>query len=370
MEKIKIGVIGCGNISEIYLKNLTTVFENTEVLAVTDRILDRAEARAKQFGIPRVAASTEDLLAMDDIELIVILTIPDQHYPVCKKALSAGKHVYMEKPLSLNLDNGKELIELAQRKGLRLCVAPDTMLGANVQTVRKLIDDGWIGRPVACHAHLLNPGSESWHPDPEFLYKQGAGPLFDVGPYYCAGIAYLLGCVTEVSAMGAITFKQRKITSQPLYGKMIDVEVPTFLSVSMKTEQDVMVNMVLTNDAQDTNFGLYKMEIYGDQGTITMLAPPFFDGEISYKKKGAAEWTSIPAMYCYKDNGRGIGVADMASAMLNGRAHRLSADMAYHTLEIMCSVMEAQAQGKTIHLQSRYERSSPLPLGLSVGEID
>ncbi len=370
MEKKKIGVIGCGNISGIYLKNLTTVFDNTEVVAVTDIVRERAKEQAEKFNIPRVAGSNEELLAMDDIDIIVILTIPSQHYPVCKAALMAGKNVYMEKPLALELEDGKELVELAKAKGLRLCVAPDTMLGANVQTVRKMIDDGWIGKPVACHAHLLHPGSESWHPDPEFLYKYGAGPLFDIGPYYCAGIAYLLGCVEEISAMGAITFKQRKITSQPLYGKMIDVEVPTFLTIGMKTEKDVMVNMVLTNDALDTNFGVCKIEIYGDEGTITMEAPPYFDGEIMYKKKGAEHWEAVPSMFCYKENSRGVGVADMAAAMIHNREHRLSADMAYHTLEILCSVLKAQESGQTVHLKSRYERSQGLSVGLKVGEMD
>lgn len=370
MEKMKIGVIGCGNISEIYLKNLTEVFKNTEVIAVTDIVRERAEERAKQFGISRIAASNEEMLHMEDIDIVVILTNPDQHYPICKEALLLGKNVYMEKPLALDLAQGKELVELAKSRKLRLCCAPDTLLGANVQTVRKLIDDGWIGRPVGCHAHLLYPGSESWHPNPEFLYKQGAGPLFDIGPYYCAGISYLLGCVTDVKAMGQISFPQRKITSQPLYGRMIDVEVPTFLSCSMKTEKEVLVNMILTFDAQDTNFGAFKMEIYGDEGTITMDAPPFFDGNIKYKKKGGEEWTEIPAMFCYKENSRGVGVADLASAMINERDHRLSSDLAYHTLEIMDSVLKSCESGQMIHLNSKYQRSDALPLGLDLGEMD
>lgn len=370
MEKMKVGVIGCGNISEIYLKNLTSVFENTEVAAVTDIDSQRAKERAKQFGISYIAKSNQELIHMDNINIVVILTNPDQHYSICKEAILAGKNVYVEKPLALELDQGEELVKLAKSKNVRLCCAPDTLLGANVQTVRKLIDDGWIGRPVGCHAHLLYSGSESWHPNPEFLYKYGAGPLFDVGPYYCAGISYLLGCITDVAAMGKITFPKRKITSQPLYGKQIDVEVPTFLTCSMKTEKDVMVNMILTFDVQDTNFGSYKMEIYGDEGTITMDAPPFFDGKVLYKKRGWEEWTEIPTMFCYKENGRGVGVADMASAILHNRAHRLSSDMAYHTLEIMHSILKAQESGKTIHLTSRYCRSTELPLNLALGEMD
>lgn len=370
MKKAKIGVIGCGDISEIYLNNLTSVFENTEVVAVTDINRQHAEERAKQFDIPYIAESNTELIHMDGIDIVVILTNPSQHYSICKEAILADKHVYMEKPLSLELEQGKELVGLAKSKQIRLCCAPDTMLGANVQTVRKLIDDGWIGKPVGCHAHLLYPGSESWHPNPEFLYKYGAGPLFDIGPYYCGGISYLLGCITDVAAMGRITFPQRKITSQPLYGQKIDVEVPTFLTCSMKTENDVMVNMILTFDVQDTKFGAFKMEIYGEEGTITMDAPPFFDGTINYKKKGWEKWTEIPTMFCYKENGRGVGVSDMASALLHGREHRISSDMAYHTLEIMHSILKAQECGKTIHLESRYCRSAALPLGLEVGEID
>lgn len=370
MKKAKIGVIGCGNISEIYLKNLTSVFQNTEVVAVTDLCRENAIKRAEQFGIPKVADSNEELLAMQEIEIVVVLTIPSTHYLICKEAIRAGKHVYVEKPIAMGLDEGQELLELAKEKDVRLCCAPDTMLGANIQTARKLIDDGWLGKPIGCHAHLLYPGSESWHPNPEFLYKHGAGPLFDVGPYYCMGISYLLGCVEEVSAMGAITFPKRKITSEPLYGQMIDVEVPTFLTCSLRTENSTLVNMILTFDVQDTRFGAFEMEIYGEDGTLSMQAPPFFDGKILYKKKGWSDWSEIPTMYCYKEDSRGVGVADLASAIESNRPHRLSGEMGYHTLEIMHAILKSQETGNAVFLKSRYERSSGLPLHLSVGEMD
>lgn len=371
MQKIKIGLIGCGNISEVYLKNMTQTFSNTEVVAVADWNLENAERRAAQFGIPHVAKTNEELLSMEDVQMVVILTIPSQHYPVCKAALEAGKHVYMEKPLALELEEGRELVALAQEKGVHLCVAPDTLLGANAQTVRKLLDDGFIGKPIAAHAHLLHPGSESWHPNPDFLYKKGAGPLYDVGPYFIACISYLLGSVTDVAAMGKISFAQRKITSQPHYGEMISVEVPTFWTCSLKTEQDVLVNLILTFDVKDTRLGTsMSVEIYGDKGTIGFKAPSSFDGPIYYKKRNQSDWTDIATLSSYREDCRGVGVADMANAILNGRAHRLSAEMALHNLEIMDAITRAGMSGKTEHLTTRFDRTPAMDLDLDFGEMD
>jgi predicted dehydrogenase len=222
MNKVKVGIIGCGNISDIYFRNLMQTFQITEVAACADLIAERAAEKAKEFNVPK-ACSVEELLADPEIRIVVNLTIPAAHTEINLAALNAGKHVHCEKPLAITREDGKKVMDLAKEKGLLAGCAPDTFLGGGLQTCRKLVDDGWIGAPVAATAFMTCHGHESWHPSPEFYYQVGGGPMFDMGPYYLTALVSLLGPARRVTGSARISFPQRTITSAPKFGKIIDV---------------------------------------------------------------------------------------------------------------------------------------------------
>ena len=229
MGKSKIGIIGCGNISSIYLQNLNQRFASVTVTAVADLVPERARAQAEKYGVPRVL-ETQELLQDPDVDLVLNLTTPQGHYDICRRALLAGKSVYVEKPLSISLEDGMALKALADSRGLLLGGAPDTFLGAGIQTSIELIDSGVIGRPIGATAFMTCHGHESWHPDPEFYYQVGGGPMFDMGPYYLTALFSLLGPARRLTGSAAISFSQRTITSSKKNGQIIDVEVPTHVA--------------------------------------------------------------------------------------------------------------------------------------------
>ena len=236
MEKTRIGFIGVGAISGIYLENITNMFPDMEVYAVYDLLEERAAAAQETYHIPKRYTSLDQMLADPAVDIVLNLTRPSEHYAVTKAALLAGKPVYSEKPLAATVAEGRELAALAAEKGLALGGAPDTFLGAGLQTCRKLIEDGYIGRPVGAAAFMLCHGHESWHPDPAFYYKRGGGPMMDMGPYYLTALTALLGSVTEVTGTARKSFEQRTVTSQPRRGEVIDVEVPTHVNGILQFE--------------------------------------------------------------------------------------------------------------------------------------
>ncbi len=360
MKKIKIGLIGCGFISGIYLKNLTQVFRNTEVVACADIVPANAEARAKEFNIPRVC-SVEELLADPEIEIVLNLTIPAVHAEINLAALKTGKNVYVEKPLAANREDGKKILDLAREKGLLVGCAPDTFLGGGLQTCRKLIDDGWIGAPVAATAFMTCHGHESWHPAPEFYYQTGGGPMFDMGPYYLTALVSLLGPVKRVTGSARISFPQRTITSQPKYGTQIDVEVPTHVAGVLDFENGAVGTMITSFDVWHAN--LPRIEIYGSQGSLAVPDPNTFGGPLSFRLHGQSEWKEIPPVYGYCENSRGLGVADMAHALVSGGKHRANGDVAFHVLDIMQGFHDASKEGRHYELTSQCERPAAFALG-------
>ncbi len=239
-SRTKIGVIGCGNISSIYLQADKT-FEAIETVACADLIMERAKQQAAEHHIPR-ACTVQELLADPEIQIVVNLTIPKAHGEVGMQALAAGKSVYNEKPLALTRDEGRDLLNTAAKKSLRVGGAPDTFLGGGLQTCRKLIDDGWIGQPVAATAFMLCPGHEGWHPSPDFYYQPGGGPLFDMGPYYLTALINLLGPVKRVVGAARITYPERLITSQPLYGTVIKVNTPTHVAGILESVVEILAH--------------------------------------------------------------------------------------------------------------------------------
>lgn len=368
MTPVKIGIIGCGNISGIYFTNGTKKFHKiVEVAACADLDLARAQAKAEEFGIPK-AVTPEQLLADPEIEIVVNLTIPNAHYSVCKAALEAGKHVYVEKPLSITRDEGKELVELAQAKGLRLGAAPDTFLGGGIQTCRKLIDDGWIGEPVAASAFMMGRGHESWHPAPEFYYKAGGGPMFDMGPYYLTALTVLMGPIRRITGSARATFPERTITSQPLHGTKITVDVPTHIAGVMDFSNGAVGTIITSFDVY--GFPFPNIVIFGTEGTLHVPDPNGFGGPVRFKGRRGGDYTEIPLTHGYADNSRCIGVADIASAVQTGRRHRASGELGFHVLEAMHAFHDASDAGAHYNMKSTVERPAAFPLGLADGELD
>lgn len=378
MRVINVGVIGCGDISSIYLENFTSLFKNINVLAVADIDHNAAVNKAEKFGITHVCGSNEELFAMDDIEIVVILTNPASHGPLMKAALNSGKHAYCEKPLSLTLDEAKELVALAREKGLMAGCAPDTVLGSGIQTCRKLIEDGWIGKPIGVKFDSIYFGPESWHPNPAFLYHEGAGPMMDIGPYYISCLAYLLGPIRRVASFTKMTYSERPITGGPKRGGVIQVEVPTYISGILEFDSGVIGSMTMSFDGNSKS-GL-DVEIIGTNGTIIVPNPDTFggaEGSIKFKKldcelnseEDNRPWSEIPYLHQYSGNSRGIGVADMAAAIVSGREHRVSSDFGYHVLEVMLALADPCKDGFTT-IKSTYQNASPLPLSLLNGDIE
>jgi len=362
----KIGIVGCGNISGVYLR-AGRMFDILDVVAVADAIPERAAAKAAEFGVPR-ACGLGELLADPDIQIVVNLTTPNAHAEIALAALEAGKSVYNEKPLAITREDGLKMLELARAKGLRVGGAPDTFLGGGLQTCRKLIDDGAIGVPAAATAFMVCHGHESWHPDPEFYYKAGGGPMFDMGPYYLTALVNLLGPVRRVTGSARITFPERTITSQPKYGARVAVDVPTHVAGVLDFADGAVGTMITSFDVWSANLPL--IEIYGSEGSLSVPDPNGFGGPVKLRRAGEKEWTEVPLTHEYAEQSRSIGVADMAVALRSGRPHRASGELAYHVLDIMHAFHDASRENRHVALASACPRPAPLPVGLERGQLD
>ncbi len=366
LKKVNVGIVGCGNISGIYLE-MGQTFEILNIAAVADILPERAKAQAEKYHIPR-ALSVSEMMADPNIEVILNLTIPNAHAEIAFKALEAGKSVYNEKPLAITREDGQKILALAKSKGLRVGGAPDTFLGGGLQTCRKLIDDGWIGTPVAAAAFMLCHGHESWHPAPEFYYKVGGGPMFDMGPYYLTALVSLMGPVHRVSGSARVTFPTRLITSQPLNGTVITVDVPTHVVGALDFTNGAIATIVTSFDVWAHNMPC--IEIYGTAGSLSVPDPNGFGGPVKVRRPGMDNWVEVPLSHGYAKNTRSIGVADMAYGLRTGRAHRANGDLCYHVLDIMHAVHDASKDGKHIELQSTCIQPAPLPMGLAPGVLD
>lgn len=349
---MRVGIIGCGTISGTYLKNAQR-FQAITIAACADLDPARAQEKAAEFGVPR-ACTVEELLADPAIELIVNLTIPRAHASVGQEVLAARKHLYTEKPLALTREDGRALLERARERGLRVGGAPDTFLGAGWQTGRKLIDEGAIGEPVAVIAHMLSHGHESWHPDPAFYYQPGGGPLFDMGPYYLTALVSLLGPIRYVDGAARASFAERTITSQPRRGETIAVEVPTHAAAVLQFVNGAIATLVTSFDVWKSDAP--RLEIHGSKGSLSLPDPNGFDGVVRLYRAGEGGWSDMPLIPGYGGNSRGIGVADLAEAIRDGRPHRASGDLTYHVLDVMQAIHEAAADGQRRTIESTCER--------------
>ncbi len=370
MKTVKIAMIGVGNISGIYLKNLTGLFKEVELIGVCDLVRERAEKAQQEYHIPKLYETMHDAFADPEVEVILNLTRPYEHFAVSKAALEAGKHVYSEKPLGADLEEGKELLKLAQEKGLHLGGAPDTFLGAGIQTCRRLIDDGYIGTPIGSAAFMIGRGPEPWHPDPEFFYKRGGGPMFDMGPYYLTAMVNLMGGVDKVFSASRASFPQRIIGSQPFAGQKIDVEVNTFIAGTVQYQSGAIGTIFTTFDVYFPGEKRRFIEIYGTEGTLFVPDPNTFGGKVELYRPEEGVVREIPLMYGYPENSRALGLTDMCKAIRTGREARCDVQQTYHVLEMITGFETSAKTGEWTKIESEYHRTPPMVNPVLKGVLD
>ena len=363
-----IGIVGVGDISGIYLKNITETFKELNIVAVCDLIKERALKAQEKYNIPKVYDTMEELFADESIELVLNITRPCEHFAVSKGALEAGKHVYSEKPLAASLEEGKELVALAESKGLMIGGAPDTFLGASIQTCIKFIDEGNLGEVIGASASMMGHGPESWHHDPEFFYKYGGGPMMDMGPYYITTLINLLGGIKSVSGVARKSFDNRTATCKEHNGEIITVDVPTFLTGVLHFESGIIGTITTTFDVYKSN--QRNIEIYGSKGTLFVPDPNCFGNEITYFDGETNETKVIPICFDYAENSRGLGLADFAKALKTGRNSKTTYRQTLHVLEVMQAFVNSGEEGKTTEIKSAFTREAPMPQNNIHGILD
>lgn len=368
IKPMRIGLIGCGDIARKAYVPACRKFPFLELAACADLDVARAQAFAGDLGIAR-GCGVEELLADAGIELVINLTIPKAHTAVDLRCLAAGKHVFSEKPFALTRAAGEEVLDLANRTGLRVGCAPDTVLGCGVQTARGYIDDGMVGRILSGSAFFLGGGAEDWHPSPEFLYQVGGGPMFDMGPYYIHTLITLLGPVRRVSGSASKGWEQRTITSLPKRGTVMQIEVPTHVVAILEFRSGAVITLTTSCDVKGAH-SMPHLELYGSEGSIQVPDPNFCDGPVRIARRGLHDLTEYRRTHPYREGSRGVGVADMALAIRTGREHRANADIAMHAVDIMQAVHEASASGRYVELTSTCERPAAMRPDLPDWQLD
>ncbi|MEK3886394.1 Gfo/Idh/MocA family protein [Bacillus sp. FSL K6-3431] len=359
MTKVKVGIIGCGNISSIYMENIPS-FDHLDLVACADLDVSRAQAQAEKYQLSK-AYTVQEMLDDSEIDLIINLTIPKAHAEVCVKALEAGKHVYVEKPLAVSREEGTLILDVAKEKGLLVGSAPDTFLGGGIQTALHLINAGEIGVPIGASAFMIGRGHEHWHPDPAFYYDVGGGPMFDMGPYYLTALIALLGPIKRLSGLARISYPERTVSSKPKAGTKIPVKTATHISGTLDFASGAVGTITTSFDA----FGgssLPPIEIYGSEGTLLVPDPNNFGGSVKLRKRDEKEFSDIPLTHQYQDNSRGIGVADMAKAIQSGAPHRANGQLAFHVLEAMHGFHDSSESGIFYEMKSTCEKPEPFPI--------
>lgn len=349
-DTLRVGLVGIGNISRQYLRTFAAL-PTVDLVAAAD--LDPART------VPGVRALTPaELYASDDVDLVLNLTVPAAHRAVSLAAIGAGKHVYSEKPLGLTTAEGREILAAAEAAGVRVGCAPDTVLGTGTQTARRALDAGRIGTPVAATAFMVTPGHERWHPDPEFYYRPGGGPLFDMGPYYLTALMTLLGPVRRVTGTTATPRDTRTIGDGPRAGTVFPVEVPTHVTGTLEHENGAVTTLLMSFDVWAAE--LPNIEVYGTEGSLSLPDPNGFGGTVRVFGANEPSWTELPPTAGHPDAGRGVGIADLAAALAAGEPHRANGELAYHVLDVMESVLRAAETGRTQEVTSTCARPAPV----------
>ena len=351
--KLRIGIVGCGSVSMAYLRN-APIFRAVEITACADIDPGAAVRRAAEFGLR--AMEVDALISDPNIELVLNLTVPTSHFDISVRALAAGKHLFTEKPLAINVDDGRTLVSTAASRDLALGSAPDTFLGAAGRFARRLMEEGRIGTPVTGTAFMMGRGMEHWHPDPSFYYQPGAGPVMDMGPYYLTMMVNLLGPVRQVQAVAASGQPERLITAAgPRYGTSFKVGTPTSVLSLLEFANGVAVIFGASWDVfRHSN---HPIELHGTRGSLRLPDPDNFGGIVAISD-GGADWEETdtstllygaanwPVGAPDRANYRMLGLADLAGGIIEGRAPRASGDLALHVLEVMEAILQAGETGK------------------------
>jgi predicted dehydrogenase len=367
-KELGVGIIGCGNISTTYFR-LAPLFRGLKVVACADLNEKAAEARAEEYGVK--AQSISDLLANEEVDVVVNLTIPAAHFAVSKAILEAGKHVYSEKPLVITLEEGKALQALAHEKGLSVGCAPDTFLGGAHQLARAYIDKGGVGRITSGTCHVMSPGMEMWHPNPGFFFLEGGGPILDLGPYYIANLINFLGPVKRVAALTSMASPTRLVTSEPLNGQVIPVETPTNIHALLEFANGATITLSASWDVWSHRHA--NMELYGTEGSIFVPDPNFFGGTVEASGRNKDIRPLEPWDHPFgvenqehpqgpRANYRTAGLADMAMAIIEEREARCSLERTLHGVDVMTSILRSGEEGRFIELSTTC--TQPAALGI------
>lgn len=351
---MRVGVIGCGKISNKYLEVMTGPLSHVlEVRACADMKRENAEKRAEEYGIPLVVDAPE-LLSRDDIDAVLNLTNPWAHLEVGTAVLEAGKHLYQEKPLALSLLGADKLISLAESKNLRIGCAPDTVLGAGIQTCRRVIDDGWIGRPLFVEASIVMAVNRE-----QYTSAGVGGVLLDMGPYYISALIQLFGAIDSVGGAARVPLPNKRAwdTAGGAYGRAFKPESPTAAAAVLEFKSGMAGTFTATSDGHSY---IPHLRVVGSDGVLEVPDPNMFARDIRIHRRGS-EPTVLPYLYGFADNTRGLGLADMARAIAEKRPHRANAEIAYHVLETLLSIAESSEKGARIDLSSSCERPAPMP---------
>lgn len=355
--EVNVGVVGCGAISAQYLRTIARL-PGLHLVAVAD--LDPGRAREAAWPYPGVEVlAVPELLADPRVDVVLNLTVPAAHAEIALRAIAAGKHVYGEKPLAATTGDARRVLRAAEAAGVRVGCAPDTVLGTGTQTARKAIDDGLIGRPLAAIATMVTPGHERWHPNPDFYYQPGGGPLLDMGPYHITGLVTLLGPVTTVLGAAARSGPTRTIASGPRRGERIPVLVDTHVTGVLVHASGALSTLVMSFDGAATRAP--SIEVHGDEGSLAVPDPNRFDGIVQVTAVGERSWRELPVTAGYAEAGRGVGVADLASTP-EGEEPRTGGALAFHVLDVMESLLAAAHSGTAVTVTSTCERPRPVPL--------
>ena len=389
-KPVKVAMIGVGAISGIYLQNIVHTFREVELYGLCDLIPERAQKglayvkeqqeQGANVTIPKIYDTMYQAFEDPEVEVVLNLTRPYEHYEVTKQALLHGKHVFSEKPLAVDMEEAGELMALAAEKGLLMGGAPDTFMGAGIQTARKLIDSGMIGDVIGANCAMVCHGHETWHPDPEFYYKRGGGPMMDMGPYYVTALVQLLGEAKGVMGMTKRSFENRLITSQPHWGEEVTVDVDTYLTGHILFSSGAIAQIFTTFDVYYAPSAQERFEVYGTKGTLAVPDPNTFGGPVLLLRpedQAAAPKTDpglmrhhtpsfyegyreIPLMFDYCENSRALGLSDMCKALRTGRGFRANCQQQHHVLEILTSFSKSCEKGEYIPLSTKYNRTQPM----------
>ena len=383
MRKLKVGILGCGVISNTYLGDIKNFYPDLEIMACADLVKELAEKKAKEFGIAK-AYSPKELLEDKEIEMVINLTPPQCHEKTSKEILLAGKHLFSEKPFAHSLDKAKELLDLAEERGLRVGCAPDTFLASGLQSMKYYLDAGLIGKPFFVTANMTNAGVETWHPNPRPFYMKTGGPIFDMAPYYLSAIVALLGPIEKIAALSAGGESQRYIYTGKDRGSTFETETPTHYTTILNLKSGVVVNLNVSFDIYQSNLPMF--EIYGDGGTLTYPDPNFGGGspkvyrkeqytDLAYQNteemvKRSKHFFELPELYTRaKDYSRGIGVFDLANAIAEGKENRTNKDWILHITEALEGILLASKMDGFYHMKTTCQRPKSLTAGTYLNQI-